>query len=57
MEAPTLPPRNVKGEEKVYIDELGRVVVPESQLDTISLGENTYHQQLENKLRSKLLTN
>lgn len=35
------------------MDELGRVIVPESQLDTISLGENTYRRQLENKLHSE----
>ena len=53
MEAPQLPPRNSKNKDKVHVDELGRVIVPESQLDTISLGENTYHRQLENKLHAE----
>ncbi|EHO17919.1 hypothetical protein HMPREF9466_02541 [Fusobacterium necrophorum subsp. funduliforme 1_1_36S] len=53
MEAPELPPRNSKNKDQVHVDELGRVIVPESQLDTISLGENTYRRQLENKLHSE----
>ncbi|KID49013.1 hypothetical protein C095_07155 [Fusobacterium necrophorum subsp. funduliforme B35] len=53
MEAPQLPPRNSKNKDQVHVDELGRVIVPESQLDTISLGENTYRRQLENKLHSE----
>ncbi|WP_285048441.1 hemagglutinin repeat-containing protein [Fusobacterium necrophorum] len=52
-EGPELPPRNSKNKDQVYVDELGRVIVPESQLDTISLGENTYRRQLENKLHAE----